>query len=176
MRRPRLLTVAVVIAIIASLILTTLLAPGSQAASIAGSATVCPADIYARPATGFDLNSVRKVAAVRQATQAQLAALETFKANAAGSSPTVRWNDFGGSPDVLMDFASAPSTGTPEETGRAFIAQNAALFGVSNVAALGGHLLCFQQTYNGVDVRNGGVGLVLNAKNQVIKEGDAQAY
>ncbi|HLL73847.1 MAG TPA: M36 family metallopeptidase, partial [Pyrinomonadaceae bacterium] len=177
MRRPRLLTVAVVIAIIASLILTTLLAPGSQAAATAGAATARPDDLYTRPAPDFDLNSVQKVAAVRQATGAQLAALETFKANAAGSNPTVRWNDFGGSPDVVMDFASAPSTGTPEEAGRAFIAQNAALFGVaavsdlrlvSNVAALGGHLLRFQQTHNGVDVRNGGVGLVMNAKNQVI--------
>jgi hypothetical protein len=172
-----LLTAAVVLAVIASLTVTTLFAPGSRAASTDAAASARPAEIYARPAPDFDLNSVRKVAAVRQATEAQLAALDAFKAGAAGANPTVRWNDFGGSPDVVMDFASAPSAATPEEAGRAFVAQNAALFGVSNVAdlrlvsnvpALGGHLLRFQQTYNGVDVKNGGVGLVMNADNQVI--------
>ena len=177
MRRPRLLTAVTVLAVVASLILTNLFAPGSRAASTAAAPSAGTENIYARPAPDFDLNSAQKVAAVRQANAAQLAALETFKANAAGSAPTVRWNDFGGSPDVVMDFASAPSAGTPEEAGRAFIAQNAALFGVSNVAdlrlasnvaALGGHLLRFQQTYNGLDVRNGGVGLVMNAQNQVV--------
>ena len=177
MRRPRLLTTLTVAAVVASLILTALFVPGSRAASTAAAPSAATENIYTRPAPDFDLNSVQKVAAVRQATEAQLAALETFKANAAGSNPTVRWNDFGGSPDVLMDFASAPSAGTPEEAGRAFLAANAGLFGisnvadlrlVSNVAALGGHLLRFQQTYNGVDVRNGGVGLVMNANNQVV--------
>jgi hypothetical protein len=176
MRRPRLLTAVVVAAVIASLTVTTLFAPGSRAAASADAVSARPADIYTRPAPDFDLNSVQKVAPVRQATAAQLAALEAFKASA-GSNPAVRWNDFGGSPDVMMDFASAPSAGTPEEAARAFIAQNASLFGVSNVAdlrlvsnvsALGGHLLRFQQTHNGVDVRNGGVGLVLNANRQVI--------
>src|SRR3712207_7154891 len=49
-------------------------------------------------------------------------------------------------------------------------------FGISNVAdlrlvsdraALGGHLLRFQQTYQGLDVQNGGVGLVLDRENRV---------
>ena len=70
-----------------------------------------------------------------------------------------------------------PYTGTPEEAGRAFLSENAALFGISQVndlqlvsdrAALGGHLLRFKQTFNGVDVKDGGIGLVLNANKQVI--------
>lgn len=89
----------------------------------------------------------------------------------------MRWNDFGGSPDVIMDFASAPASGTPEEAGRAFLAANAAVFGIDNLAdlrllsdkeALGGHLVRFQQTYGGIDVKDGGIGLVLNVNKQVI--------
>ena len=89
----------------------------------------------------------------------------------------VRWNDFGGSPDVVYDFASQPFSGTPEEAGRAFLAQNAAAFGITDVSslrvfssrgALGGHLIRFQQTFNGVDVKDGGIGLVMNGNKQVI--------
>jgi Zn-dependent metalloprotease len=89
----------------------------------------------------------------------------------------VRWNDFGGSPDAIYGFASQSLSGTPEEAGRAFLSQNTALFGISDTNdlkvfssrdALGGHLVRFQQTYNGIPVTNGGVGLVLNKNNQVI--------
>ncbi len=62
---------------------------------------------------------------------------------------------------LLYDFASQPLSGTPEEAGRAFISQNAALFGVSDVndlrvfsnrEALGGKMIRFQQTFNGIPV------------------------
>jgi Zn-dependent metalloprotease len=153
-----------------------------QAAAAAG-ATPAPQtgglgfNMYGRPAPNFDLNLSRAAANVRSATADQLAAVETLKANANASDLTVRWNDFGGSPDVIRDFASAPFAGTPEEAGRAFLAANAVAFGISNVSdlrvvrntnALGGHLLRFQQTFNGLDVKDGGIGLVLNANNQVI--------
>jgi Zn-dependent metalloprotease len=90
---------------------------------------------------------------------------------------TVRWNDFGGSPDVMYDFASQPYSGTPEEAARAFVMQNAGIFGVTELNnfrvfssrnALGGHLVRFQQTFNGVAVENGGIGIVMNANKQVI--------
>ena len=67
--------------------------------------------------------------------------------------------------------------GTPEEAGRAFISNNAALFGVSDLnnlrvfsqkEALGGTMIRFQQTFNGIPVKHGGIGLVMNANNQVI--------
>jgi hypothetical protein len=78
---------------------------------------------------------------------------------------------------VVYDFASQPFSGTPEEAGRAFLAQNASLFGISDVSnlrvfsekeALGGYMVRFQQTFNGVPVKDGGVGLVMNGNKQVI--------
>ena len=89
----------------------------------------------------------------------------------------VRWNDFGGSPDVIYDFASQAFSGTTEEAGRAFLSQNAALFGISDInnlrvfnerAALGGYMIRFQQTFNNIPVKDGGIGLVMNANKQVI--------
>jgi hypothetical protein len=143
----------------------------------AGTTAADATNLYTRPAPNFDLNAARQLKNLRQAKAEQLAALESLKASTNAANMTVRWNDFGGSPDILMDFASPAYTGTPEEAGRAFLAANAAVFGisntadlrlVSNVAALGGRLLRFQQTFGGVDVRNGGIGLVMSANNQVI--------
>ncbi|HUQ31017.1 MAG TPA: M36 family metallopeptidase [Pyrinomonadaceae bacterium] len=143
----------------------------------AGAASADGLNLYTRPAPNFDLNASRKLKNLRQATGEQLSAVEALRQSANAGKMTVRWNDFGGSPDILMGFAGPAYTGTPEDAGRAFLANNAAVFGisniadlrlVSNVAALGGHLLRFQQTFGGVDVRNGGIGLVMNANNQVI--------
>ncbi|HEX8459539.1 MAG TPA: M4 family metallopeptidase [Pyrinomonadaceae bacterium] len=151
-------------------------------ATVAAAATTAPQTgglgfrMYGRPAPNFDLNLSRAAANLRRATADQMAAVETLKANSNAAGLTVRWNDFGGSPDVLRDFASAPYAGTPEDAARAFLSANSVAFGISNLAdlrlvratpALGGHLLRFQQTYNGLDVKDGGIGLVLNANNQV---------
>ncbi len=134
-------------------------------------------NMYARPAPNYDLNLASGLGSTRQATSQQLAALAQLKSGSTSRNATVRWNDFGGSVDVLKDFASLPSAATPEQAGRSFIASNAALFGVSNAGdlrlvsqkdALGGHLLRFQQTFGGVDVKDGGIGLVMNANKQVI--------
>ena len=135
------------------------------------------AKIYQRPAPNFDLNETRALTSVRAATGEQLAALSNLKTATNAPNMTVRWNDFGGSPDVMYDFASAPSSASPEEAARAFISQNAALFGVtdmnnfalfSNTPALGGHLLRFRQRFNGVPVHDAGIGIVMNANKQVI--------
>jgi hypothetical protein len=147
--------------------------PNVDAAGAAADAV----NLYTRPAPNFDLNAARKLKNLRQATNEQLSAIESLKQSTGAGNMTVRWNDFGGSPDILMDFSSPAYTGTPEEAGRAFLAANAGAFGITNVAdlrlvssvdALGGRLLRFQQTFGGIDVRNGGVGLVMNAQNQVI--------
>jgi hypothetical protein len=159
--------------------LTGLSIPGTRVdASGAASATKDEAArMYARPAPNFDLNLSRSARNLRQATADQLSAAENLRANTGASGMTVRWNDFGGSPDVLMDFATHAYTGTPEEAGRAFLSENAAVFGIANVSdlqlvsdreALGGHLLRFKQTFNGIDVKDGGIGLVMNANQQVI--------
>ena len=133
--------------------------------------------LYNRPAPNFDLNSASGISGLRQATSEQLAALDNFKAAVNAPNTSVRWNNFGGSPDVIYDFASQQFSGTPEAAARSFIAQNAGLFGVANVAdlqvfsnraALGGNLIRFKQTFNGIDVKDGGIGIVLNGSNQVI--------
>ncbi|MBV9210457.1 MAG: hypothetical protein JOZ52_07500, partial [Acidobacteria bacterium] len=133
--------------------------------------------LYNRPVPQYDLNKARGIANLRQATGQQQAALQALKTSASAPNMTARWNSFGGSPDVLYDFASQSFSGTPEEAGRAFLAQNAALFGIQNAndlqlfsqtQALGGTLLRFKQTFNGIDVKDGGVGLVLNGNNQVV--------
>ena len=133
--------------------------------------------LYQRSAPNYDLNLASNLQNLRQATGAQTAALNNLKAAVNAPNMTARWNEFGGSPDVIYDFASQSFAGTPEEAGRAFINQNAALFGVSDLnnlrvfsqnAALGGNLIRFQQTFNGIPVKDGGIGLVLNANNQVV--------
>ncbi|HEX9919095.1 MAG TPA: hypothetical protein VGA87_08010, partial [Pyrinomonadaceae bacterium] len=182
MRRARTIWVKVfIVMLVAAFVVTATYAPRPSAAAAGATSTPQTSglgfNMYGRPAPNFDLNLSRAAANLRAAGADQLAAIETLKANANASNLTVRWNDFGGSPDVIRDFASAPFNGTPEEAGRAFLAANAAVFGISNLSdlrvvrntdALGGHLLRFQQTYNGLDVKDGGIGLVLNARNQVI--------
>ena len=160
-----------------AIIFTALLFPyyPTQAAS---STSVTSIDqLYKRSAPQFDLNASRNLQNLRQASGEQLNALNNLKTAANASNMQVRWNDFGGSPDVVYDFASQPFSGTPEEAGRAFLAQNASVFGLSDLngvqlfsarEALGGHLLRFQQTFNGVPVKDGGIGLVMNGNKQVI--------
>ncbi len=134
-------------------------------------------ELYKRSAPNFDLNASLNLPNVRQATTAQLTAINNLKASVNSPNMTTRWNDFGGSPDVMYDFASQPYSGTPEEAARAFVMQNAGIFGVTELNnfrvfssrnALGGHLVRFQQTFNGVAVENGGIGIVMNANKQVI--------
>ncbi|HEX8248366.1 MAG TPA: M36 family metallopeptidase [Pyrinomonadaceae bacterium] len=162
-----------------SLIITGLYIPFGTTAEASGNQApgANSSSLYYRPAANFDLNLTSTVAGLRTATSDQLAALNTLKTSTNASNMTVRWNAFGGSPDVVYDFASQPFSGTPEEAGRAFIQQNAAAFGVSSVSdlklfsqreALGGYLLRFGQTFNGIDVKDGGIGVVMNANKQVI--------
>ncbi len=130
-----------------------------------------------RSAPDFDLNESINLAGLRQATGEQLAAFENLKQTTNASNAKIRWNEFGGSPDAIYDFASAPSNASPEDAARSFISSNAGLFGIQDVstlrvftnrAALGGHLIRFQQTVGGVDVKDGGIGIVMNANKQVI--------
>jgi Zn-dependent metalloprotease len=166
------------VALIWAIVLTALVVPFNDANAAATSTTDAGlTNFYYRPAKNFDLNLSSAVAGLRGATNEQLAALNNLKTATGAANMTVRWNAFGGSPDVVYDFASEPFSGTPEEAGRAFIANNAGVFGVSNVAdlqlfsareALGGYLVRFKQTFGGVDVKDGGIGLVMNANKQVV--------
>ena len=148
---------------------------GSAEASSPGSATLD--NMYRKGAPEFDLNLSSNLTNLRQATNTQLAALNNLKATTGATNMQVRFNEFGGSPDAIYDFASPAFAGTPEQAGRAFLQQNAAAFGItdmnslrvfSNKSALGGTLIRFQQTFNGIPVKDGGIGLVLNKNKQVI--------
>lgn len=163
-------------ALLAALIATTLvMLPHPQAAS--GNNVNSLSQLYKRPAPTFDLNATSGVQALRQATGEQLSAIQGLRTAANAPNMQMRWNAFGGSPDAIYDFASQPFSGTPEEAGRAFLTQNAAAFGITDVAnlrlfsqreALGGYLIRFQQTFNDIPVKDGGIGLVMNANKQIV--------
>jgi hypothetical protein len=103
-------------------ILGALILPYNTTSAAGEQALIDPhAQMYRRPAPNFDLNETRNLANLRQVTTAQLDALNNLKASTNASNVTVRWNDFGGSPDAIYDFASQPFAGTPEEAGRAFL-------------------------------------------------------
>jgi len=150
---------------------------GKAQAAVTNTSVSSLTNLYKRSAPNFDLNLSRNLQNLRQITSAQTAALNSLKSATDAPNMTVRWNDFGGSPDVVYDFASEAFQGTPEEAGRTFLSQNAELFGISDINnlrvfsqknALGGHLIRFQQTFNGIPVKDGGIGLVMNANNQIV--------
>ena len=79
--------------------------------------------MYKRSIGNYDLNAARHLQNTRQASAAQMSAADALKNAAGAQDMKVRWNEFGGSPDVIYDFASQPFAGTPEEAGRAFISR-----------------------------------------------------
>jgi hypothetical protein len=147
--------------------------PAAPRASAAGS----PADAVDSNRTAVpDFNVNAGKALYVPPAAAQLRALDALKANLNDASLTARWDKSTGSIDTVMDFASAPSQLDAESAARSFVEQNAALFGLTdistlrlktNTAALGGHLLYFEQTYNGIPVEGRGVGVVLDGENRV---------
>lgn len=125
-----------------------------------------------RPAPNVDVNLT--ASAKRLATGAQQAAVQNFKAQY-GAQATIRWNDFAGSPDVMMGFHTAPSTDTPESVARNFVNSNAQLFGVTadslivdeQKEGLGGYMIRFKQVANGLDVSGGGIGFLMSRDKEI---------
>ncbi len=165
--------------LMAAIVITGFYLPFNKTASAAASRDTVASlsQLNRRSAPNFDLNASRSLANLRQATGEQLAAFENLKSATNSQNAKIRWNEFGGSPDAIYDFASAPSQASPEDAARAFLSSNSALFGISDVSslrvftsreALGGYLIRFQQTVGGVDVKDGGIGIVMNDKKQVI--------
>jgi Fungalysin metallopeptidase (M36) len=137
-----------------------------------GAGNASKARPYQPNVPAVDINA--KSAALRKATSAQLTAVGQFKSNY-GNQTSIRWNAFAGSPDVMMGFHTAPSTDSPENVARSFIAANSTLFGVDPSSlvlsdqkqALGGYLVKFQQNVGGANVINGEVGFVMSADRQI---------
>lgn len=122
----------------------------------------------------FDINLSSYV--THPPSAAQLQGLASLKTNLGDNNITARWDKASGSVDTIFDFASAPSSLDPEAAARAFIANNAVLFGISdmstlsldkNVAALGGNLLYFKQNHKGLPVSGSGIGVVMDGQRRV---------
>lgn len=130
------------------------------------------AAINTRPVPNVDINLTAAV--TRTVSSVQQAAEQNFKASY-GAGTTLRWNNFSGSPDVIMNFHTQPSGDTPENVARAFIEANSTLLAVNSAAlvldsqkeAMGGYILRFQQQLNGLDVAGGGVGILMNQEKQI---------
>jgi hypothetical protein len=131
-------------------------------------------DLNRTPVSDFNVNFGKRI--VRLPSAAQLNALDALKANLGDSHVTARWDKTTGSVDTIMDFASQPSALDAEAAARDFLQSNAALFGITdmttlrlkrNTAALGGNLLYFEQTYQGLPVAARGVGVVLDGEGRV---------
>ena len=173
----RQLTTAILVAALLSMTTVALWQPSALTSAASVSTKESLGQLYKRPAPDFDLNTANALPNARLATGEQLAAAQQLQTSSGASNMQVRWSTFGGSPDAIYDFASEAFPGTPEEAGRAFISQNATLFGINDPGdlrvfsqreALGGHLVRFQQTFNGIPVKNGGIGIVMNGNKQVI--------
>lgn len=109
-------------------------------------------------------------------SEEELLAIDAFRGDHPGA--VVRWDAFAGSPDVIYGFASQPSTADAETAARDFLAAHPEIFGVTDTsslvvrtartrAALGGHLVRFDQQHAGIPVRNAGFGVVLDGEKRV---------
>ncbi|MGH9509652.1 MAG: M36 family metallopeptidase, partial [Terriglobales bacterium] len=114
--------------------------------------------------------------AVRVLSAEQQQGLANFQ-NGYGRQAVVRLDDFAGSVDAAWDFKTAPYSGDPAAAALAFISDQRALFGISDLGtlqlrkaqpALSGYLVRYDQVVGGVKVQGGGIGVAMNASQQVI--------
>ena len=171
-RRAGLLSIITVITLALSLVCSAFNFPATKTSAAASAADKLDLNKTAVPDFNVNLGKY----ALKPPSAAQLNALAALKQGLGDANVTARWDKTSGSVDTIMDFASAPSTLEPEAAALAFIQQNAALFGIadistlrlkSNTAALGGHLLYFEQTYNGIPVTGSGVGVMMDGERRV---------
>lgn len=131
-------------------------------------------DMDARRVSDIDLAA--EVAGHVPPGASQLSALDAFRES--HPDVEVRWDAATGSVDLMHGFATEQFSGTPREAALSFIAEHAGMLGVTDIdalvvddrasrAALGGHLLRFEQTHDGVPVRHAGIGVVLDGDNRV---------
>lgn len=122
----------------------------------------------------FDINLTKSIE--RLPSTSQVSALNALKTNLSDDLITARWDKATGSVDVIYDFASPASSLDPESAARAFITSNAAIFSISDLSTLrlksnvesgGGNLLYFEQTYAGLPVATGGVGIVMDGQRRI---------
>jgi hypothetical protein len=173
-RRNRALKYGGVLFVLAGIIGALMITPGLRAGAASSGTTAGEVDQNKRIVKDFDVNYLRS--AGRLPSAAQLRSLEQFKTNLGDQKISSRWDKSNGSLDVIYDFTTPPSSQDPEATARAFIAANAGLFGIadintlkltSNVQALGGTLLYFQQVHQGLSVQGRGIGVVMDGQKRI---------
>jgi hypothetical protein len=172
--RARLNIVAGAVSLVALLMAALVFAPVKSATAAGTPTRAVEFDQIKKRVPNIDVNLTQAVR--RLPAPAQLQALDALKNNLHDTRVTARWDKASGSVDTIYDFASPPSSLDPEAAARAFLTANAALFGItdmstlaldSNVAALGGNLLSFKQTYNGLTVAGSGIGVVMDGQRRV---------
>ncbi|MDQ1560248.1 MAG: hypothetical protein QOD32_3308 [Pyrinomonadaceae bacterium] len=170
-RTSRAFVVLVALAMFAALVGATFVNRSTRAAAASPADKL---DLNKTAVPDFNVNLGKSI--VRLPSASQLQALNTLKANLGDAKVTARWDKTTGSVDTVMDFASPPSSLEPEAAAREFLQSNAALFGLGDMAtlrlkrntpALGGHLLYFEQTYQGLRVEGRGVGVILDGEGRV---------
>lgn len=172
--RARLNMVAGALSLVAVLMAALIFAPVKGAGAAGSTVPSVDFNLNKRAVADYEINLTQYVR--RLPAAAQLQALTALKANLGDQKITARWDRATGSVDTIYDFASSPSALDPESAARAFLASNAALFGISdlstlqlkrNVEALGGNLLYFAQSYNGVPVAHSGIGVVIDGQRRI---------
>lgn len=149
----------------------------AAAAAPAQPATLGEVSSFSNPRVpDFDLRqrADQDMSAVQTAEQREaLAAFLDAHPNA-----VARRHEASGSIDVIYGFADSASGGSPESMAQNFIADHSGMLGVADPAslvldafasreALGGHLLRFDQTFDGAPVVGAGVGVVLDGAGNV---------
>lgn len=161
-------------ALAAVIVAAVVMAPGAGSRVAAQQGAGAEPDMYRRPVPRYDVTSIGAAATLPSAQQ--VAALDSFKTRLGDSSITARWEQSSGLLDVMYDFATGPSSLDPQSAAREFVAANAALFGIRDLAtlqldrhveALGGHLLHFGQVHQGVPVAGGGIGVFMDAERRI---------
>src|SRR5688572_133284 len=141
------------------------------------SATAANAQIASLTGGGVpDRNINAQAAGVRSVPAEQQNAAADFTTKY-GSQTVIRWDDFSGALDTVMDFKTSSSATDPASAALAFIRSNAALFGVSDTSTLklsksetaaGGYVVRYEQYFQGARVQGGGIGVVLTKSKQVV--------
>lgn len=175
MKRKNHLAVAIAAALFAA---STLAAPGIGAAAPAATTAITQSEI------GLDVKRVpdlefRQLAAedltLAPSSLQQQALADLLKVH---PNATARWDRASGSIDVVYGFAEPADGATPEAAARSFLAAHADLLGLPGLAdlaldanlsreALGGHLLRFNQSYQGLPVIQAGIGMLIDGAGKV---------
>lgn len=166
---------------------------GAIAFALTTTLTSLPSEALASPLTSsatankilnFDVSSVPTVNQLQDTalgnlislSAAQAQAINQFKANNPNAQVSV--NEMTGTVDAMTGMAIQASGSSPENMARNFIADHQGILeGLSNdqlqynpnrsKAALGGHVVRFDQVINGIKVDGNGLGLVIDANNRV---------